>query len=66
MAKEFTLVLTRNRNGVVLWQREPRFCHADSTYMNGGQAMTLPDEMFSDMCVPSRRTVRVTMAEEAG
>ena len=66
MAKEITLVLTRDRNGVVLWQREPRFCHGDATYMNGRQAMTLPDGIFSDLRVPSRRAVRVTLVEDAG
>ena len=60
---EITMTLTRDRNGVVLWQREPRFCHGDATYMNGGQAMTLPDELFSDMRVPSRRTMRLAPVE---
>lgn len=66
MAKEISLVLTRDRNGVVLWQREHRFCYGDATYMNGGQAMTLPDEVFFDMRVPSRRTVRVILLEDVG
>ncbi len=58
------LVATRDSGGTLLWEREPRYIHGGRYYINGGNALPLPDDVFPSLATPGRIRVRLEPVEE--
>lgn len=57
------LRLTRDRAGVNLWRRRPKYVFGDEVYFNGGETMTLPEDAFPHLHAGACIQVEVVQPE---